>query len=75
MRGLCNGSHSPSSSREATGTLNLPLSDESSQAAASVVIDYDTVILDSAETNFLLAPYDSGDHVHPTGAGYQAIAN
>ena len=39
------------------------------------VIDFDAVIRDpNAPTKFLLQ-YDSGDHLHPNDAGYQAMGN
>jgi lysophospholipase L1-like esterase len=39
------------------------------------VIDLDAVVRDPANTNRLLANFDSGDHLHLTPAGYQAMAN
>jgi lysophospholipase L1-like esterase len=39
------------------------------------VIDLDAVVRDPASPNRLLAGFDSGDHLHPNAAGYQAMAN
>jgi lysophospholipase L1-like esterase len=39
------------------------------------VIDLDAVVRDPANPNRLLASFDSGDHLHLTPAGYQAMAN
>lgn len=39
------------------------------------VIDFDRVTRDPADPQRLLAVYDSGDHLHPGDAGYQAMAN
>jgi lysophospholipase L1-like esterase len=39
------------------------------------VIDLDAVVRDPANHNRLLASFDSGDHLHLTPAGYQAMAN
>jgi lysophospholipase L1-like esterase len=39
------------------------------------VIDFDKVLLDPKAPSRLLAVYDSGDHLHPTDAGYKAMAN
>jgi lysophospholipase L1-like esterase len=39
------------------------------------VIDLDAVVRDPANRNRLLASFDSGDHLHLTPAGYQAMAN
>ncbi len=38
------------------------------------VADFDAVLADPARPDFLLAPYNSGDNYHPTGAGYEAEA-
>ena len=37
--------------------------------------DFSTVLADPAAPARLLPAYDSGDHLHPNDAGYQAIAN
>lgn len=39
------------------------------------VIDFDRVLRDPNSPSKILALYDSGDHGHPTDAGYQALAN
>ncbi len=38
------------------------------------VADFDQALADPARPDFLLAPYNSGDNYHPTGAGYAAAA-
>lgn len=38
------------------------------------VIDFDQVTRDPQQPDRLLAVYDSGDHIHPSPAGYQAMA-
>jgi hypothetical protein len=38
------------------------------------VIDFDRVLRDPNSPSKILAVYDSGDHGHPTDAGYQALA-
>jgi lysophospholipase L1-like esterase len=39
------------------------------------VVDFDKAVRDPAAPNKIRAAYDSGDHLHPSGAGYQAMAN
>lgn len=39
------------------------------------VVDFDKVIRDPAAPEKMLAAYDSGDHLHPNSAGYQAMAH
>jgi lysophospholipase L1-like esterase len=39
------------------------------------VIDFDKVVRDPAHPLRMLPAYDSGDHLHPNDAGYQAMAN
>ncbi len=39
------------------------------------VIDFDKVMRDPADPPRLNPAYDSGDHLHPNDAGYQAMAN
>ena len=39
------------------------------------VIDFDQAVRDPAAPLRLLPAYDSGDHLHPNDAGYQAMAN
>jgi lysophospholipase L1-like esterase len=42
--------------------------------AWDAVVDFDQVLRDPAQPTRLLPAYDSGDHLHPTDAGYQAMA-
>jgi lysophospholipase L1-like esterase len=39
------------------------------------VIDFDAVLRDPANPSRLRAEFDSGDHIHPNDAGYQAMAD
>lgn len=39
------------------------------------VIDFDKVIRDPSDTLRILPEYDSGDHLHPNDAGYEAMGN
>jgi lysophospholipase L1-like esterase len=39
------------------------------------VIDFDAVVRDPQHPMQILAAYDSGDHLHPSDAGYQAMGN
>jgi lysophospholipase L1-like esterase len=39
------------------------------------VIDFDAATRDPANPTRYLPAYDSGDHLHPNDAGYQAMAN
>jgi len=39
------------------------------------VIDFDAMVRDSQRPDRLLAAYDCGDHLHPSPAGYRAMAN
>ncbi|MFC4765061.1 SGNH/GDSL hydrolase family protein [Dyella koreensis] len=39
------------------------------------VVDFDKAIRDPARPERMLPSYDSGDHLHPSGAGFQAMAN
>lgn len=39
------------------------------------VLDFDRVLRDPLATDRLLERYDSGDHLHPNVAGYQALAD
>lgn len=43
--------------------------------AFDAVIDFDKVLRDPANPGRMLPVYDSGDHLHPNDAGYQAMAN
>jgi lysophospholipase L1-like esterase len=42
--------------------------------AFDAVVDFDKVLRDPAQPQRMLAAYDSGDHLHPGDAGYQAMA-
>jgi lysophospholipase L1-like esterase len=44
-----------------------------SAGAYDAVIDFDQVLRDPARITRLRAAYDSGDHLHPNAAGYQAM--
>jgi len=39
------------------------------------VVDFDKAVRDPAQPDRLLPAYDSGDHLHPSPAGYRAMAN
>ena len=39
------------------------------------IVDFDAATRDPANPNRFLPAYDSGDHLHPNDAGYQAMAN
>src|SRR5207249_2317141 len=39
------------------------------------VIDFDLVVRDPNSPSKILPVYDSGDHAHPTDAGYEALAD
>ena len=39
------------------------------------VVDFDVALRNPADPPTLLPAYDSGDHLHPNDAGYQAMAN
>jgi len=43
--------------------------------AFDAVADFDAVLRDPADSARLLPKFDSGDHLHPNDAGYQAIAD
>lgn len=43
--------------------------------AYDAVIDFDAAIRDPAEPARMLPGYDSGDHLHPSDAGHQAMAD
>jgi lysophospholipase L1-like esterase len=38
------------------------------------VLDFDKVVRDPAAPQKMLPAYDSGDHLHPSSAGYKAMA-
>ena len=42
--------------------------------AYDAVVDFDLLLRDPARPTRLRAAYDSGDHLHPNNAGYQAMA-
>lgn len=46
-----------------------------SSGAFDAVIDFDKALRDPANPWRMLPAYDSGDHLHPNDAGYQAMAN
>lgn len=46
-----------------------------SPGAFDGVVDFDQAIRDPDQPTRMLAAYDSGDHLHPNSAGYQAMAN
>jgi lysophospholipase L1-like esterase len=46
-----------------------------SSGAFDAVVDFDAVVRDPAHPMQLLKSFDSGDHLHPNDAGYQAMAN
>ena len=46
-----------------------------SSGAFDAVIDFDLVLRDPNSPSKILAAFDSGDHGHPTDAGYQALAD
>jgi len=39
------------------------------------VIDFDVATRDPSHPTRFLPAFDSGDHLHPSDAGYQAMAN
>jgi lysophospholipase L1-like esterase len=39
------------------------------------VIDFDRAVRDPANPARMMAAYDSGDHLHPGDAGYEAMGN
>jgi lysophospholipase L1-like esterase len=45
------------------------------ESGADGVIDFDAVLRDPQRPVRLAAQYDSGDHIHPSDAGYRAMAN
>jgi lysophospholipase L1-like esterase len=46
-----------------------------SSGAYDGVIDFDAAVRDPNQTSKIQAAFDSGDHLHPNDAGYQAMAN
>ncbi|WLT32251.1 SGNH/GDSL hydrolase family protein [Geothrix sp. PMB-07] len=45
-----------------------------SSGAFDAIVDFEQVMGDPARPDHLLPAYDSGDHLHPNEAGYQAMA-
>lgn len=43
--------------------------------AYDAIVDFDSLLRDPDHPSRLRAEYDSGDHIHPSPAGYQAMAN
>jgi lysophospholipase L1-like esterase len=43
--------------------------------AFDAVVDFDAVIRDPQHPERMLPAYDSGDHLHPSAAGYKAMAD
>jgi lysophospholipase L1-like esterase len=43
--------------------------------AYDAVVDFDRVVRDPADPHRMLPAYDSGDHLHPGDAGYQAMGD
>ncbi|GAA4506142.1 hypothetical protein GCM10023191_062880 [Actinoallomurus oryzae] len=41
----------------------------------NAVFDFDAVVRDRGDRTRLAAPYDSGDRIHPSDAGYRALAD
>jgi lysophospholipase L1-like esterase len=39
------------------------------------VVDFDKLMRDPANPNLILPAYDSGDGLHPSPAGYKAMAD
>jgi len=48
---------------------------DTTSAAYDGVIDFDAVTRDPAQPTRFLPLYDSGDHLHPSDAGYRAMAD
>jgi lysophospholipase L1-like esterase len=46
-----------------------------SSQAFDGVIDFEKVVLDPANPDRIRTAWDSGDHIHPNDAGYEAMAN
>ena len=55
---------------EDRATLNAWIRGQSSAA----VVDFDRALADPADPNRLLPAYDSGDHLHPSQAGHERMA-
>jgi lysophospholipase L1-like esterase len=46
-----------------------------SSNAFDAVIDFEHAVMDPAQPGHFAPQYDSGDHLHPGDAGYQAMAD
>jgi lysophospholipase L1-like esterase len=46
-----------------------------SSGTFDAVVDFDQAVRDPADPRRVLSAYDSGDHLHPNDAGYQAMAD
>ena len=44
------------------------------RAGYDAVVDFDAALRDPAHPDRLRRRYDSGDHLHPSDAGYRAMA-
>jgi lysophospholipase L1-like esterase len=44
------------------------------QSTADAIVDFDACLRDPGQPSYLDPSYDSGDHVHPSAAGYAAMA-
>lgn len=64
--------HPASASEEDRTEINQWIRAPSNFDAA---VDFDEVIRDPAHPDRILPAYDSGDHLHPSPAGYRAMAN
>lgn len=42
--------------------------------AYDAVVDFDRTVADPSDPDRILPAYDSGDHLHPSDAGYRAMA-
>jgi lysophospholipase L1-like esterase len=81
-RGFCEGALA--NLQLPVGVLSgSPAVDEARQAvnawirtasSADAIVDFDQCLRDPARPSYLADPYDSGDHVHPSVAGYEAMA-
>lgn len=60
---------------EAKETKRLEINDWIRNSGAfDDVIDFDAAVQDPQAPDHILADYDSGDHLHPNDAGYEAMA-
>jgi len=49
--------------------------DRGTAGAADGVVDFHAALRDPSDPDRLRPDFDSGDHLHPSAAGYQAMAN